>query len=119
MKTELKDDFFAAFVLFFTAIAFGFAVFFTLLALSGCGDNIAPDLDVYDEDRPAVNDIDPGDPAAPPDAATGPDALQCDPGVTWGACADAAVEPECQDSHIDLNGHEHKCRHDQDLPSTP
>ncbi len=65
------------------------------LLLAACGDNIhpAPDamFDYTDVDMPPEPDgIKPGEPA---DAGIAPDALACD------------------DSHIELNGHEHKCQH--------
>lgn len=43
--------------------------------------------------------------------------VQLDGGVS----PDSGVysEAECEDTHIDLNGHEHKCHHDQELPGSP
>ncbi len=94
-----------------------------LILLAACGDNIhpapAPDALVLVVPDPTVN---PGDPRLPePDAGVpdsgmsipdaGMDAAVCDAGTL------DAEEPEvCDDSHIELNGHAHKCQHDMPLP---
>jgi hypothetical protein len=91
------------------------------LFLAACGDNIspaAPDaaLDYSDVTPPEPDRIGPDD---SPVADAGADASTPDaPDIAVDA-APVAPDAACEDSHIDLNGHEHKCQHDQDLPSTP
>ncbi len=77
--------------------------FLFALILAACGDNIHPPTpDKNPPDYSTDDDLDIG----PWD---GPDA-----GVDSPPAAPDAQE--CTDSHIDLNGQEHKCQHDQDLP---
>jgi hypothetical protein len=115
------------------------ALTYLLLAAASCGDNIKPaSIDAAFD----FSDVDPIEPAG-----VKPDD-KCEVGVgecaatgklVDGVCDAAAKPPEpetmnerdddcdgaideglaCEDSHIDLNGHEHKCQHDQDLPSKP
>ena len=67
-----------------------------LLALAACGDNIAvtPDAQQFKNPVPGVgHPLYPNGPDVPPDAA------------------EMLTPDVCIDSHIDLNGHEHKCQH--------
>jgi hypothetical protein len=69
------------------------------LLLAACGDNIVAgpdggvDLPVgeFPDENFDFSDVDAGVDAPAPDAAL----------------------PECEDKHIEQNGHEHKCQHDQ------
>lgn len=70
-----------------------------LLLLAACGDNIRVPDAALDFD---YTDITPGK----PDGAVPGDDLDA------GAAPDAAPVATCDDKHIDLNGHEHKCQHD-------
>ncbi len=79
-----------------------------LLLVLGCGDNIhpdaRPDARVYypppliDPGKPGDPvGVDPGESVPPPpltDAGAAPDAAPCD-------------------RHVDINGHEHKCQHEE------
>ena len=80
-----------------------------LAILAACGDNIGPDPDP----DPSV-DI--GPEGLDPDRFPGHEDDSED-----GLLPDAGVHrpEECKDSHIYVNGHEHKCQHDMDLPSVP
>lgn len=83
---------------------------FLITILAACGDNIAPP-DAR-PDRPFVSPPEPGGikPGEPADAGVPePDGIKPDASAPDGGTAD----PECEDKHIDLNGHEHKCTHDQ------
>ncbi len=77
-------------------------VFAFVMLCAACGDNIHPETDasVYVEIPPEPDGI------KPPDEPTA-----CDAGVP-----DAPVPPdapECDDKHVEINDHEHKCSHDQ------
>lgn len=96
------------------------SMFLTFL-LVACGDNIKPpdgDFDFTDV-APEPNGVKPDDEIAQdagfdvPADADAPDTS--DSGVTPDAEAPPDA-PACADSHIELNGHEHKCQHDMDLP---
>lgn len=68
------------------------------LILVACGDNIHPAT------PDALVEI-------TPDHQPKPDADAPTPGADAGV--DAPDGPACEDKHIELNGHEHKCQHDQ------
>jgi hypothetical protein len=74
-----------------------------------CGDNIvipAPDAGTW-QPPDEVGDLDlTADPTEETPVEAAPDA----------GAPDAPLPP-CVDSHIELNGHEHKCTHDQVLPA--
>ncbi len=73
-------------------------VFAFVLLCASCGDNIHPEPDAWFD--LTVHPPEP-DGIKPPDEP----AVACDAGVP-----DAAL-PVCDDKHIDINDHEHKCQH--------
>ena len=66
------------------------------LLLVACGDNIVPGPDAPSSEPDETGDLDsPTEPGAPADAGV-----------------DAPL-PVCDDKHVVLNGHKHKCQHEQ------
>jgi hypothetical protein len=90
------------------------------LLLAACGDNIHPDEpDAYFDFSDVMPEILPpkgtDGPACPEPGAPGHDVCR---GIDAGV-PDAVGSPDaavCEDSHVELNGHEHRCQHDQELP---
>lgn len=75
--------------------------FLALALLAACGDNIHPSVDASFD----FTDVDP--PEIKPDDRAPTDAGVPDSGI---AVPDLGT---CDDSHVEINGHEHKCQHDK------
>ncbi len=88
---------------------------FCFLIAAACGDNLRPAVDVdagFD-----LSDVDlPEKPPAQEPPGEVPDSGTPIPDAGIDAPVTPDAGPVCVDSHIELNGQEHKCQHDMDLP---